>query len=171
MNNRKIGFPGNHPLTPWAWIVTAWLVLALAPPALAKAKPSGDSGGGGTDSGTIELVATGAATAFQSCQERLDASTTSYLCNKTVTGYETIQLEQFFQDDVADFDTCFSESPFPVAIGVQVNKDGSAVSVMPSARAVMAERMACGWVPPPGALPPRPPRGAACWPVSNAFKV
>ena len=70
--------------------------------------------------------------AFQDCEERLAASTTSYLCNNDRAGH-TIELGDFFQEDVEHdhgvFSDRFTQDPYRVSIGAQLD-GGSARTVM-----------------------------------------
>ena len=114
--------------------LTITTLLALSTAALAKkgGKP-GDSGDG-TDTGHVSMDASGAVVAFQYCEERLAASDTSYLCNKQGTDHE-ITLGGFFMNHAypngSEAADCFGVSGvFPVTIGVDLNKNGSAETVL-----------------------------------------
>jgi hypothetical protein len=91
----------------------------------AKGKP--DKPGGGTEPASIEIFAVGALTAFQSCQEKLDASSNEVLCNKGAEDHK-IFLGDFFLNH--NFDNgvgtvCFGAGIFPVTAGLSDLKDGT----------------------------------------------
>jgi hypothetical protein len=106
------------------------ILLSVAGMTTAKGKP-----GGGTDTGPVSMAATGIVDAFQDCQERLSSNSTSFLCNKSgPTHY--IQLSDFFlnhpYDNGSGADCFFAFVPglFPVNIGVNLLKNGSAETVL-----------------------------------------
>lgn len=120
-------------------IVLLAILASLAMSTSAWAKKGGKPGGGdGTDSGHVSMAATGASEqdyvvdAFQDCTERLASDDTSYLCNKSGVDHY-IWLGDFLMNRVYDNGSsvsCFGDGHFPVNIGVAVNRDGSAESVL-----------------------------------------
>jgi hypothetical protein len=109
-------------------VLIGMMLLSLASVATAKGKP-----GGGTE--PVSMTATGVVDAFQDCQERLSSNSTSFLCNKSdPTHY--IQLGDFFLNHSYDNGTgavCFGAfvpGLFPVNIGVNLLKNGSAETVL-----------------------------------------
>ena len=78
------------------------------------------------------MEATGLIYAFQDCEERLASDDTSYLCNKSGVDHN-IWLGNFLMDRLytnGSSANCFGDGHFPVTIGVAVNKDASAETVL-----------------------------------------
>lgn len=106
--------------------------LAMSTGVWAKKGGNPGGGGGGTDSGHVSMYATGVVDAFQDCTERLASDDTSYLCNKSGSTH-FITLGDFlmgrsYSNGLSA--NCFGVGYFPVNIGVAVNKDGSAETVL-----------------------------------------
>jgi len=98
----------------------------------AWAKKGGNPGGGGTDTSHVYMKATGVVDADQDCQERLTADDTSYLCNKSAA-YHIIDLGflMYRTYDNGLSGDCFGPGlNIPVTIGVAVNRDASAETVL-----------------------------------------
>jgi hypothetical protein len=112
------------------------ILTSLAMSTGAWAKKGGKPGGGGdgTETGHVSMDATGAVDAFQYCEERLAAEETSYLCNKSGADHEII-LGNFLTNHAYPNGSiaanCFGLSGvFPVTIGVDLNKNKSAETVL-----------------------------------------
>ena len=110
--------------------------IAMSTSILAK-KGGKPGGGGGTDTGHVSMEATGLIYAFQDCEERLASDDTSFLCNKRGANHY-INLGGFLMNRTypngSNAENCFGEDPeadrFDVTIGVAVNRDGSAETVL-----------------------------------------
>jgi hypothetical protein len=113
------------------------LLLALPQGLAAKGKPDR----GGTDTGHVSMTATGEGSdpknfvvdAFQDCEEKLASNDTSYLCNKKGTNHD-IMLGDFLMNhgypNGSSAANCFGIGFFTVNIGVDLNKNGSAETVL-----------------------------------------
>ena len=113
-------------------LTVSLISLIVSSSAFAKKSGKPGDGGGGTDTGHVSMLATGIVDAFQDCSERLAADDTSYLCNKSGVEHY-ISLGDFLMDrDYANgsSETCFGAGYFPVTIGVAVNRDASAETVL-----------------------------------------
>jgi len=113
------------------------LLMALPQGLVAKGKPDR----GGTDTGHVSMTATGAGDlvdefvvdAFQDCEEKLAANDTSYLCNKRGNDHY-IWLGNFLMNreypNGSSAGNCFGAGYLRVNIGVDLNKNNSAETVL-----------------------------------------
>lgn len=106
----------------------ALVLTAFTGSALAKGKPGGGGGGGGGgDTASIQMVAEGVLLAAQECTDKLAASSSDLLCNKS--GYQ-IMLGDYFVDrnyDNGHGSVCFNNGIWDwVTIQLWENDDGSA---------------------------------------------